>query len=152
MNRFSVRIERLAPMRVASIRVVSETPEADAWQKLAAWAKPKGLLNDFSKHPVFGFNNPGPTEGQKQYGYEFWIRVEPDVAADGSVEIKEVPGGRFAVLTHDGYPTPEVWKQLWEWVQRSEYRWRKSHELEQNRNPLGPGERAIFDLYLPIEN
>lgn len=152
MNRFSVRIEQLAPMHVASVRVVSETPEMDAWQKLAVWAGPKGLLNDLGKHPVFGFNNPAPSSGSKKYGYEFWMRIEPEVLGEGPVEVKDVPGGRFAVYTHDGAPTPEVWKELWEWVQRSEYRWRKSHELEHNRNPLRPVEMAVFDLYLPIEN
>ncbi len=41
-----VRIERLMPLRVASVRVISEAPERDAWEKLRAWAEPRGLLED----------------------------------------------------------------------------------------------------------
>src|SRR5574341_504661 len=60
-----VNIVKLAPMRIASIRALSETPERDAWEKLRAWANPKGLLDDSDKHPVFGFNNPSPSMDRK---------------------------------------------------------------------------------------
>jgi DNA gyrase inhibitor GyrI len=151
MNDLNVRIEELGPMRVASVHVVGEHPETEAWEKLRAWAEPRGLLTDPRQHPVFGFNNPNPSPGRTEYGYEFWICVGPEVASEGPVKVKDVPGGRFAVLTHRGYPGPQVWKQLWDWVQRSRYRWRKTHELERMHNPLAADAEAIFDLYLPIE-
>jgi DNA gyrase inhibitor GyrI len=152
MNSLNVRIERLEPMRVASVKVVSENPESEAWEKLKAWAEPRGLLKDSVRHPVFGFNNPNPSRDRKEYGYEFWIRVGPDVASEGPVEVKEVAGGRFAVVTHRGYPSPQIWKQLWDWVQSSGYRWRKAHELERIHNLLAPENEVMFDLYLPIED
>ena len=147
-----VRIEKLAPMRVGSVRVVSEHPEVEAWELLRAWAEPKGLLKDPSQHPVFGFNNPSPALGRHEYGYEFWIRVEPGVVSAGPVEMKEVGGGKFVVTTVRGFPNPQVWKELWDWVQVHGYRWRKSHELERNLNPLAPETEIAFDLYLPIED
>ncbi|MHA2314338.1 MAG: ArsR family transcriptional regulator, partial [Candidatus Hermodarchaeia archaeon] len=70
-----VQVVELEPMRVASVRALSATPENDAWEKMRAWAEPQGLLDDIDNHPVFGFNNPNPTPGQKEYGYEFWIRM-----------------------------------------------------------------------------
>ena len=152
MNPLNVRIEQLAPMRVASVRVVSEHPEAEAWARLKAWADPKGLLRDPQQHPVYGFNNPSPSLDRKEYGYEFWIRVGPEAVAEGPVEVKEVAGGKFAVTTHRGFPNPEVWKQLWAWVHNSSYRWRKTHELERIHDPLAPENEAVFDLYLPIED
>jgi len=152
MNSLSVRIERLEPMRVASVHVVSEHPEAEAWERLKAWAAPRGLLKDPRKHAVFGFNNPSPTADRKEYGYEFWICVEPDVVSEGQVELKEFAGGRFAVTTQRGYPSPQIWKQLWDWVQSSGYRWRKAHELERIHDALTSEHEVIFDLYLPIED
>ena len=151
MNASNVRIEKLEPMRVASVNVVSEHPEAEAWERLKAWAEQRGLLKDPRQHPVFGFNNPAPSPDRKEYGYEFWIRVGPGVTSGGPVEVKEIAGGRFAVMTHRGYPNPQVWKQLWDWVQSSSYRWRKTHELERIHDPLAPEAEVIFDLYLPIE-
>jgi len=54
-----VRIERLEPMRAAHIHVLSETPEADAWKKMVAWDKPKGLLEKGAR--VLG-RNTYPTD------------------------------------------------------------------------------------------
>ena len=139
-------------MRVAGVRVVSEHPEAEAWERLKEWAGPRGLLMDTRHHPVFGFNNPSPLPNQKVYGYEFWIRVGPEAQSASPVEIKEVAGGKFAVMTHRGYPSPQAWKQLWEWAQSNGHRWRKSHELERMLEPSAREDEMTFDLYLPIED
>jgi CubicO group peptidase (beta-lactamase class C family) len=66
--------------------------------------------------------------------------------------MKEIPSGRFAVTTHRGCPNPQVWRQLWDWVQNSGYRWRKSHALERVHDPLGQEAELVFDLYLPMED
>lgn len=149
MTGFDVRIETLFPMRVASVRVVSEHPEEDAWRLLASWAEPLGLLADPAAHQVFGFNNPNPSPGAREYGYEFWLRVDPAIEASGSVAIEEVPGGRFAVLRHSGYPDPDVWRRLWEWAKAQGYEWGGTHELERMLTPAGTVDPE-FDLYLPI--
>jgi len=78
MSELKVRIEELEPMRVASVKVVSESPENDAWEKLRSWADARGYLGNVAEHPVFGFNNPNPSPDRKEYGYEFWLRVPPD--------------------------------------------------------------------------
>ena len=49
MTEPDVRIVKLEPMRVASVRAISETPERDAWEKVRAWAEPKGMLKDLKK-------------------------------------------------------------------------------------------------------
>jgi DNA gyrase inhibitor GyrI len=156
MNELEAHVETLGPMRVATFRAVSETPERDALEKLCSWAGARALLDDLESHPVFGFNHPSPSPDRKEYGYEFWIRVDPDVAPEGEVEIKDFPGGHYAVTTCRllGDPTgsvPEVWKKLWDWVQSSEYTWRKTHELEKLHDPRVAEEDAVIDLYLPIE-
>jgi DNA gyrase inhibitor GyrI len=157
MSDLKVRIVRLEPMRVASVRAVSETPERDAWEKLRLWASSNRLLDNPEKHPVFGFNNPNPSPDRKEYGYELWIRVDPCIASEGGIEMKEFIGGLYAVTKCklQGDPSGnvvEVWRKLWDWVQASDkYRWRRTHELEQSRNPGAAEDDIVLDLYLPIE-
>ena len=154
MSDIEVRLVRLAPMRVASVRAVSESPERGAWEALRAWAGPRGLLDDAQAHPVFGFNNPNPSAGRAEYGYELWIRVAADTAAEEEIEIKDFAGGLYAVTgcrLHGAASLPEVWKKLWDWAQSGDHKWRRTHELEQVRNPQAPEEEMVLDLYLPVE-
>ncbi len=154
MNELEVRIERLEPMRIASVRVVSETPEREAWSKMREWAEPLGLLDDIEKNPVFGFNNPSPAPDRREYGYEFWIRIDPDIDPGDDIQIKEFPGGLYAVTKCSLLGDPnilETWKLLWEWVMVNKYEHRRTHELEKHLNPLSPEEDLILDLFLPIE-
>ncbi len=152
MTGLEVRTARLEPMRVASARAISATPELDAWAILSAWAAPKGLLDDPEAHPVFGFNNPSPTPGSQEYGYEFWIRVGPDAESEGKVEVKQFPGGLFAIATCKGVEAiGTTWKQLFDWVQSSRYSWRQTHELERLHGSPVDCQNLVVDLYLPIE-
>ena len=162
MKEFEVKIARLEPMRVASANVISTTPEHDAWEKMRTWAEPKGLLEDLEKHPVFGFNNPDPSPDRKEYGYEFWIRVEPDIEPKEEVEVKEFEGGLYAVTTcklkeaieseffqKEGYL--ESWKKIVDWVKSSKYKYGKHQCLEKAHDPSASEEELVLDLYCPIE-
>ena len=84
-----VRIITLEPMRVASVQVISKSPEQDAWAKMQAWADKCGLLEDITEHPVFGFNNPDPSPDKEEYGYEFWIKIPPEIQPEGEMKEKE---------------------------------------------------------------
>jgi DNA gyrase inhibitor GyrI/DNA-binding HxlR family transcriptional regulator len=162
MKKLEVKIVKLEPMRVASVRAVSTTPENDAWEKMRSWAEPKGLLEDINKHPVFGFNSPDPSPGRKEYGYEFWIRVDPDTKPAGDVEIKKFEGGLYAVTTcklkeeleseffrKNGYLGS--WKNLVDWVKSSRYKMGKHQCLEKAHEPGASEEELILDLYCPVE-
>ncbi len=163
MKEFEVRIVKLEPMRVASVRAISTTPEHDAWEKMRSWAEPKGLLKDVDKHPVFGFNNPDPSPSRKEYGYEFWIRIGTDTKPTRDVRIKKFQGGLYAVKTcklkeeleseffkKQGYL--ESWKKIIDWVKSSKYKLGKHQALEKAHEPGASGEELILDLYCPIES
>jgi DNA gyrase inhibitor GyrI len=162
MSEREVRIVLLEPMRVASVKALGKTPERDAWEKIRAWAGPKGLLEDVEKHPVFGFNNPNPSPGQEEYGYEFWIRVDSDAEPEGEIEIKDFEGGLYAVATcrlkedMESELSKEIgflgtWKKLGEWVQASRYDMGRHQWLEKAQNPGAPEDELILDLYCPIQ-
>lgn len=156
-----VRVVELKPMRVASVRAISRTPESDAWMKMRAWAEPRGLLENPDKHPIYGFNNPNPTPGKEEYGYEFWIGITPDIEPEGDVTAKEFDGGLFAVTTcnlreemeseffrEQGYL--ESYKNLKDWVKSSKYKLRKGQCLERAHDPFASEEELVLEIHMPI--
>ena len=155
MTELQPRIVTLPSMRVATFRATGSQPELEAWNDLRAWAEPRGLLNDPQKHPVFGFNNPSPSPDRPDYGYELWIRIDPDTDVGDDVESKDFTGGRYAVVRCRLVGDPrgtilDMWHALGDWVQDSPHEWRQTHELEQVVDPRVPEQDFELDLYLPI--
>jgi DNA gyrase inhibitor GyrI len=98
VNSHDVKIVNLEPMRAASVYAFGTGPEEEAWKKLVAWAKPKGLLDGIKEYPIFGFNNPNPVSDSSKYGYELWIKVNSEIEPDREVRIIEFHGGPYAVI------------------------------------------------------
>jgi AraC family transcriptional regulator len=155
MGELDVRIVKLEPMRVASFWGFGESPETTAWEKLLAWAKPRGLLDDPEKHRLFGFDNPSPSAGSPNYGYEVWIEVDADAEPEGDERILgfdgglyavtrcEVPKGQFEVIT-------DTWRRLVAWFEDSKYRRGTQQCLEESVPIDLPGLEFVLDLYLSI--
>ncbi len=156
MAELEVRIVKLEPIHVASAHGFGQEPENLAWEKLVAWSKPKGFLNDLKQHRIFGFNNPNPSPGSPNYGYEFWMVVGRDVKPEGEIEIKDFPGGLYAVTRCDvgdnpGESIPETWKKLVMWREDSKYKAANHQWLEEHISGQGvPNDRFVLDLYMPI--
>ena len=157
MEDLPVRVERLPSMTVAAVRTFGETPEADAWGVLRDWAEPQGFLAQPECHPIYGFNNPGPTLDEPRYGYEMWMRVDPDTPSSEDVSVKRVPGGRYVVARCKLYGDPrgsvsDVWMTLYEWVRESgSLQWKRTHELERHLGSPDDAELEL-ELYLPVED
>jgi len=66
-----VKFVNLEPMRVVSFPAYGPEPEGEGQEKLFAWARPLGFLDDLQKHRIFGFDTAGPTPGSENRGYEF---------------------------------------------------------------------------------
>jgi DNA gyrase inhibitor GyrI len=156
MSELNVRIVKLEPLRVASVLGYGKEPENLAWKKLVAFVQAHGLLEHLEQHRIFGFNNPSPSPGSPNYGYEFWITVDPPTEAEGEVEIKEFPGGLYAVARCQvgGRPyetIPATWQQLVRWREDSPYRSASHQWLEEPiRLDEFPDGDWDLDLYLPI--
>ncbi len=154
MSEFQVRIVRLEPTRVASVHGFGTSPEDQAWEKLAAWAKPKGF--DLKGHRIFGFNNPNPTPASPNYGYEFWMTVGPEVQPEGEVEIKDFPGGLYAVTRCEvknapGDTIPACWSQFVLWRENSPYQMGTHQWLEEHiGQDTSLDSNWDLDLYMPI--
>ena len=152
MSELDVRIVEMEPMRVASAHGFGTSPEDEAWRKIQAFAQAQGI--DAGEVRFFGFNNPNPSPGSPNYGYEQWMTVEPEVEAEGDVVIKEIPARRYAVTRFQGLENiGRVWQELVLWFEDSAYKkpahWCECLE-ELHGGPAGPPEEWVFDLYLPI--
>ena len=155
MSELDVRIVRLEPVRVASFWGFGKSPEGLAWEKLLDWARPRGLLGDPEQHRLFGFNNPDPSAGSPNYGYEVWIVVSPDAEPEGEARILGFDGGLYAV-TRCVVPKGQfevigaTWKKLVTWREDSKYKCGTHQWLEESLPMDLPGTEFVLDLYLPI--
>lgn len=147
-----VKIVKLLPMQVASHTAFGPSPEIEAYQGLIAWARENRVLTYPHEQRIFGFNNPNPTPGSPNYGYEFWLTVPAGTTGTEKVEIKEIPERTYAVLHCERLAViGERWQQLVNWVQTSAYRMTAGECLEEYLGPLEmEEEKLVFDLYQPI--
>ena len=151
-----IHIVTLGPLRVASFLGFGSEPELQALQKLMNWATSKGFMECIEEHRIFGFNNPSPSPGSPNYGYEFWITIGTDVEPEGEIEIKEIPAELYAVarckVRGDPNETiPAAWKKLVTWREDSPYNQASHQWLEEHLDitKISQGEWDM-DLYLPI--
>ncbi len=152
MSEFQVRIVSMDPMRVASVIGFGASPEELASKKMIAFLEASGLKREAVRW--FGFNNPCPSPGSPNYGYEIWVPVGPEVQGEGEVTIKEIPARRYAVARCEGLSRiGEVWQQLVLWFEASPYQ-RPAHFHQCLENLLSPPgvsyDEYVFDLCLPI--
>jgi DNA gyrase inhibitor GyrI len=150
MSKLEVRIVTLEPMRCAGASGFGPEPEGKAWDTLLKWAEPIGLLS--KPHRFFGYNNPDPSPGSPNYGYDQWITVDAAIQPAEPIKIMEFPGGLYAVARCLGVQNiPVTWKQLVVWCEDSPYRTAQHQWLEECLTPPDTEmDKLEFDLYLPI--
>jgi DNA gyrase inhibitor GyrI len=148
MKTETMEIVNLEPMHVAAVWAFGPNPEELAWQKLTAWAAPLGLLT--AEHRIFGFNDPSPSAGSPNYGYQFWITVSPEVEPAEGIRMIDAPGGRYAVHYADvagnyAETIPAAWQRLDSWVAANAYDHGSHQWLEEHS-----AEGVPFAFYYPI--
>jgi DNA gyrase inhibitor GyrI len=159
MSELEVRIVKLEPMRVAWANGFGPEPESIAWDKIMAFIKSNNI--EVKDHRFFGYNNPNPSPGSPNYGYDQWVTVGADAKATDDVKIKDFPGGLYAVTRCSLGNIGPTWKKLVEWRDDSKYMEAHHQWLENALNAeIFASDKAddadyIFanfslDLYLPI--
>lgn len=150
MGKFKVRVVELEPMRVASAHGYGQSPEEIAWDKILAYAERTGI--EVGQQRFFGFDNPNPSPGSPNYGYEQWMTVGPEFEGDDDIEIKAFAGGLYGVTRFKGLENiGRVWKQLVVWREDSKYQPSYRPCLEELLSPPGlPFEEMVFDLWIDI--
>lgn len=149
METVDIRILSLPPLRVASALGFGSQPETIAWDKILAFVREKNLKQAVPPPRYFGFNNPDPSPGSPNYGYEQWVTVSAEQQADGEITLKDFSGGLYAVLRCQGIPNPTIWRKLLAWLETSPYTMGNHQWLEELLSPV-ESQEYLFDLYLPI--
>jgi len=99
---FEVSIRHIPVTRVAFVRHVGPFDGAGAaWQKLMAWAGPKGLLGPGLRMLGIVQDDPEITAPEK-LRYDAALVVREGLAPSGEVGIQEVGPGEYAVALHIG--------------------------------------------------
>jgi DNA gyrase inhibitor GyrI len=157
MSDQDIRIVQLQPLRAASAHAYGTQPEIEALAKLKGWARAKGYLDHPEGYRIFGFNNPDPSPGSPNYGYEVWLTIDAQAEPEGEIEIKEFSGGLYAVLSWDGAgdpyeAIPAAWHELVKWREERPYQ-PGAHQWLEEHLPLDETDTVPFklDLFLPIE-
>jgi DNA gyrase inhibitor GyrI len=155
MSDLDVRIVKLPPMLVACVHGFGEGPEEQAFEKMKTWAKAHNLLG--KAYRIFGYNNPDPSPGSPNYGYDVWMTVDESVQAEGEASIIEFPGGEYAVarveVKNPWEDIPGTWQKLVKWMEASKYHQGRHQWLEEHIGPLDEMDAAkpfTLDLHLPI--
>jgi DNA gyrase inhibitor GyrI len=155
MTNMDVKIVRLEPMLVASAYGYGQSPESEAWEKMNAFAASRGLATEDQPLGTYGFNNPNPSNGSPNYGYEIWLPLDPaeaDTEPEGDIRLHKFEGGLYAVTQFKGLDNiGETWRQLARWREGSQYKPGHHQWLEELLSPATvPMDEYVFNLYLPI--
>ncbi|PKN99077.1 MAG: hypothetical protein CVU42_09425 [Chloroflexi bacterium HGW-Chloroflexi-4] len=161
MATIEVSIKELGPMRMVSFHGFGAEPEGIAFAAMFEWAE-KNYYFQMNSTRCFGFNNPDPTPGSSNYGYEVWLSIPEGMTVEDK-PIKSFKGGFYAVancsgpIEAGGTFIPAAWKALVEWMENSPYQMGKHQWLEEHKSVEGlslPQMNAQgklnLDLYLPI--
>lgn len=159
MKKEELRIVEIGPMSVAGFHGYGASPEMIAFGQMKAWLAAAGVEAGAPPARVFGFNNPSPTSGSPNYGYEFWVELPVGsplaVAAQNDPEatVKQFDGGRYAALHHEGTgeSIPATWKRLVELVvvaghEMGHHQWLEEHFIDLGRE----NEVLSLDCLAPI--
>ncbi len=161
MSSIEVSLKELPSMQVVSFHGFGAGPEGIALTAMFEWAEKHDYFK--LKNPrCFGFNNPDPTPGSSNYGYEVWLAIPEGMTVEDQ-SVKQFEGGLYAVanchgnVEEAGSFIPSAWKKLVEWVENSPYQMGKHQWLEEQvpldgmTLPEMNARRKInLDLYLPI--
>jgi len=155
----NVRIVKLPPMTVAAYCAVSSTPEADCAKVFDPFVLENGLHTK-SGFRSFGFNNPDPTEGSQEYGYETWVTIPEDFNVPALFAKKHFGGGLYASISATLNEIGERWTRLYNWCENSEkytvdssIQWLEELSMDYEEfisEQTSDGEKQL-DLLMPIK-
>lgn len=101
-NSMQVNVENFTPRRVAFMRHIGPYQDVGAtWQRLMAWAGPRGIFGPDTQMLGLAYDNPQVTPADK-LRYDACVTVGAGVQPQGEVGVQEIAGGDYAVALHVG--------------------------------------------------
>jgi AraC family transcriptional regulator len=156
-NIMEVRIERLPAQAVAFMRHVGPYAACgQTWQRLCAWAGPKGLLGARTLFLGVCHDDPEVT-APENIRYDACISLERALTPEGEVGVRDILGGEYAVARHKGPLENLKDSYAWlcgHWAPRSgrEIKAAPSVEIYRNDPDSTPPEEILVDICVPLES
>lgn len=151
-----VEVKELPELNVAYVRHTGAFDQIEqAYQKLFAWAGPRGLMTDETKALTVYHDDPKVTEIDK-LRQSACIIVDENEKVDGEVGKMKVAAGRYAVAHFE--ITAEHFSDAWDavmvgWMPESGYECADAlpYELYYNDHTTHPEGKFIFDICVPVQ-
>ena len=151
MSDIEVKIIELPSMRMISAYGFGGEPEGIAWEKIIAFAEKNKIDLSDGSVTTYGFNNPNPSKGSPNYGYEIWLPVAENVEPEGDLRVVDFTGGLYAVTNFKGLENiGQAWSEIVKWREDSKYKHGSHQCLEELLTTDLPPEEFVFNIYLPI--
>jgi AraC family transcriptional regulator len=97
-----VEIRTLRPERAMFLRHTGPYDKVSGtWQRLAAWAGPRGLFGPGTRFIGVSWDDPDITAVEK-LRYDAAITVQRPVQPEGGIGVMELAGGPYATMVHKG--------------------------------------------------
>jgi DNA gyrase inhibitor GyrI len=146
-----VRIVTAGPFRVAVFHAFGAEPEPEAYDKLSAWARPRGLLDEPSSYLLLGRNDPPPPRAGGEYGYRYMLTLPENADIEQEVTVESLSRSTYAVVRSGLRDMGSRWLALYEWAEGRGYTV-SGHGVEEHLAlPDGEAVEALtFDLWLPV--
>ncbi|MEE8142993.1 MAG: AraC family transcriptional regulator [Planctomycetota bacterium] len=151
----SVRIEELASKPVLFMRHHGPYPEVGStWQKLMAWAGPRGLVGPGMTLLGIAYDDPEITPPEK-IRYDACLMLAQELEPEGDIGCQWLTGGRYASTPHVG-PYENLgatYQRLCAWLIEKGLELRSAPVLEIYRNsPQTTAPKDLYtDIYMPLE-
>lgn len=131
-TKMNFRIVYLPPATVSAIQYTGDNPEDVVKEKIYTFIKESDLLTLKPDFRLYGFNNPSPQEGQKEYGYEFQVTIPDDLEVKEPFCKKKFEGGLYAAHCIN-FPNFNEWETFINLLMHDE-----EYEIDW-REPMGMG-------------
>ena len=140
----------LEDFKCFSYKAFGENPENKAWEVISKWAKENDVLNCSR---IFGFNNPNPIPQNKEYGYEFCLKLNKEINKEipKVFNHKTIKGGKFISVKISFDHMEEGWKLIRSAIKSKKYRYDDSRQWLEEHVINKMGEIDYLILMSPIK-
>jgi len=153
----NVRLETLPTIRIASVRQTGPYMESAerAWKILCAWGGPKGLFGPATM--IIGISHDEPqSTPPEEIRYDAAISLEADITVEPPVVLGSLPGGEYAIFTHQGpheglEDTYKVIMSQWVPTSGREFADTPWFEVYRNDPDTTPPAQLITDIHIPLK-
>ncbi len=149
-----IEVKEMSRLNYSYISCIGSNELSGAFQKLMAWAIPKGLMNEQAKMMTIYHDSLKVTEEEKARLSACFILEKP-VEVEGEIELSQMTAGkyivgRFEIQLED---FEKSWTSLYLWMNENGYNKadKDSFEIYHNNFNEHPEKKAIVDFYVPIE-